>query len=114
MIADILLPIIIALSFVYILMNLVTWFTMTSKYKSINEQELLREINKELPNGVNVNPYNKNIIRIGNKKNFICTLTFPGLLWKYYVNNEGVIPIWSESHKEIEKIYKKIKEEKDV
>lgn len=91
----------------YVLLVGIFWLAITpilTKDKLIYETILLH-----LKDGIDVNPYDRNLITIGRMPGYISPFGSEFLLTKYDVSYYGQIPIWFKSHRLIKTIYKSIR-----
>lgn len=61
-----------------------------------------------------LNQFNSTIINAYDnqeKTPYISTTPFPSLLFKYYIENNGIVPRWSRLHKKIDQKFKQLKNE---
>lgn len=70
----------------------------------ITDLEIYNSLVKHKDKNIRLNQFNPNIIDLGTLP-FISTLPMPTFS-KYYINNMGMIPRWSKSHKLIEQCFK--------
>ena len=90
---------IIALPIILLTFEFASYMTYGGFLKS---KDVIKAIDFHLPNGASLNPYDKNIITIGDMP-FISTTKSP--FGFYYISDVGRVFVFSSAHRRISKIH---------